>query len=156
MIESVIWGISIYTDPQDYKGCICEYSEIWPMSYEVSLWCPWKVVETGGVPWWLGKGKCYNHLQKELKLYQQIKGRSTSLLFLEKSWSESCCKPFLDKWRRKWWMKISNIDVKHVGHALASWIALNLFNKFTNDLEEKDPQVCSWFQTGRWGQCALW
>lgn len=47
-------------------------------------------------------------------------------------------------------MKISSIDVQHVAHALANWIALILFNKFINDLEkEKAPQVCTRFQTGR-------
>lgn len=41
-------------------------------------------------------------------------------------------------------MKISSIDVQQVGHALVNWIALILFNKFINDMEEeKDPQVCA-------------
>lgn len=54
-------------------------------------------------------------------------------------------------------MKITSIDVQHIGYALASWIVLILFNKFISDLEEeKDPQVCPRFQTGRGSQCALW
>lgn len=34
-------------------------------------------------------------------------------------------------------MKTSSIDVQYVGHALVNWIALILFNMFTNDLEEE-------------------
>lgn len=47
-------------------------------------------------------------------------------------------------------MKITNIDAQQVGHVLANWIVLILFNKFISDLEEeKDPQVCPRFHTDR-------